>query len=114
MCHRIISHYLPCAHKRCTNIQICSRAAGTPGLDPFDCEAGGNVFLDEPERKPCPICQKVLGDIIDRAGDESDAVDESGVRGEMGGWESIVWRNVSGEILGDGVGDDGGGDGMGL
>lgn len=36
-------------------------AAGEAAPNPFDCEEGGTVFLDEPGRGECPVCWAVKG-----------------------------------------------------
>lgn len=36
-------------------------AAGEPAPNPFDCEEGGNVFLDDTGRGECPVCWAAKG-----------------------------------------------------
>lgn len=58
MCIRLITHWQPCRHQRCTGIDICEYAEAHPGLDPSDCPKGENIFSDGASEQDCKICRE--------------------------------------------------------
>lgn len=72
MCIRHISHWQPCNDQRCTGIDICSYAESHPGLDPYDCPKGENIFREQAEGGTCKICGQREHERKDRDGERRD------------------------------------------